>query len=100
MRAGEADAVSSEQRDPLATLASCPFCGRIGRGEYDYENASNVAFRPLNPVTPGHFPAVPKKHVSHALEAPSRAASALAFAARLANGMGLTDCNFITSAGT
>ena len=80
-------------------MTDCPFCARIAAGEYDYFNVSNVAFRPLNPVTPGHFLAVPRKHVQHALEAPSRAASALAFAAHLANEMDLTDCNFITSAG-
>lgn len=80
-------------------MGDCPFCARIAAGEYDYENISNVAFQPLNPVTPGHFLVVPRNHVQHALEAPSRAASALAFAAHLANAMDLTDANFITSAG-
>jgi histidine triad (HIT) family protein len=80
-------------------MSDCPFCARIAAGEYDYEDLSNVAFRPLDPVTQGHFLVVPRKHVQHALEAPSRAASAMSFAARLANEMDLTDCNFITSAG-
>jgi histidine triad (HIT) family protein len=81
------------------TSGNCPFCDRVTYGEYDYENVSNVAFRPLRPVTPGHFLVVPRKHVASALEAPSRAASALAFAAHLAAGMGLEAANFITSAG-
>ena len=80
-------------------MTDCPFCARIEAGQFDYCNLNNVAFQPLNPVTPGHFLVVPKKHVTHALEAPSRAASALGFAANLANEMGLTDANFITSAG-
>jgi histidine triad (HIT) family protein len=80
-------------------VSGCPFCARIERGEYDYSNYSNVAFQPLNPVTPGHFLVVPKRHVSSALESPSRAASAMAFAANLAIDMGLDAANFITSAG-
>jgi len=80
-------------------MAECPFCARIGAGEFDYSNLGNVAFQPLNPVTPGHFLVVPKRHVAHALESPARAASALSFAGYLANQMDLTACNFITSAG-
>ena len=80
-------------------MADCPFCARIKAGEYDYHNYSNVAFQPLNPVVPGHFLVVPRKHVTHALESPARAASALAFAGHLAVEMGLDACNFITSAG-
>lgn len=80
-------------------MSDCPFCARIAAGEFDYFSASNVAFQPLNPVTTGHFLVVPRRHVSHALESPSRAASALAFAGYLANQMDLTDANFITSAG-
>ncbi len=80
-------------------MSDCPFCARVAAGEYDYHNYSNVAFQPLNPVTPGHFLVVPRKHVAHALESPSRAASALAFAGYLANEMGLEAASFITSAG-
>ena len=79
--------------------ADCVFCARIKAGEYDYFNYSNVAFRPLNPVVPGHLLVVPKNHVTNALESPARAASALAFAGHLAVEMGLDACNFITSAG-
>lgn len=77
----------------------CPFCERIKRGQYDYFDPFNVAFQPLNPVTQGHFLVVPKRHVSHALEAPPCAGHALKFAGFLANQMGLESCNFITSAG-
>jgi histidine triad (HIT) family protein len=77
----------------------CPFCGRIKRGEYDYDDRHSVAFQPLNPVTPGHFLVVPRLHVSRALESPAAAGHAMAFAGYLANQMDLTDVNFITSAG-
>jgi histidine triad (HIT) family protein len=77
----------------------CPFCGRIGRGEYDYADAYNVAFEPLNPVTPGHFLVVPKTHVVSALTHPTYAGRALRFAGYLANQMGIGSANFITSAG-
>ena len=47
-------------------MADCPFCARIAAGEYDYFDKQSVAFQPLNPVTPGHFLAVPRKHVATA----------------------------------
>jgi histidine triad (HIT) family protein len=77
----------------------CPFCARIAAGEFEYSDPASVAFQPLNPVTPGHFLVVPRRHVSHALESPPAAGLALEFAAYLANRMGLEACNFITSAG-
>lgn len=77
----------------------CPFCGRVERIEYDYDDLWSVAFQPLNPVTPGHFLVVPRKHVSHALESPGSAGKALELAGYLANQMGLESANFITSAG-
>lgn len=80
-------------------VANCPFCQRIERGEFDYEDRWNVAFQPLNPVVTGHFLVVPRVHASHALESPPHAGSALRFAGYLANQMGLAACNFITSAG-
>jgi histidine triad (HIT) family protein len=79
--------------------ADCPFCSRIERGEHDYEDRYNVAFQPLNPVTPGHFLVVPRKHVSNAFESPFAAGQALQFAGYLANQMDLGAANFITSAG-
>jgi diadenosine tetraphosphate (Ap4A) HIT family hydrolase len=81
-------------------MPDCPFCGRVERGEYDYADDRSVAFEPLYPVTPGHFLVVPRRHAAHALEAPRAAGRALEFAGYLANQMGLTAANFITSAGT
>jgi histidine triad (HIT) family protein len=81
------------------TERDCPFCGRIERGEFDYSDDHNVAFQPLNPVTPGHFLVVPRAHMSNAFESPSAAGLALTFAGYLANQMDLGAANFITSAG-
>lgn len=80
-------------------MTDCPFCDRVERGEFDYDDRYSVAFRPLHPVTPGHFLVVPRRHVAHALEGPGHAGRALTFAGYLANQMGLAACNFITSAG-
>jgi histidine triad (HIT) family protein len=79
----------------------CPFCARIAAGEYDYHEEHFVAFQPLNPVTPGHFLVVPRKHVASALEpfAPILLGGTMRLAAILARQMDLTDCNFINSAG-
>lgn len=77
----------------------CVFCKRIARDEFDYWDEWNVAFQPLNPVTPGHFLVVPRTHVSSALASPVHAGHALKFAAFLANQMNLGAANFITSAG-
>ena len=81
-------------------MADCPFCERIDAGEYDYEDDYSVAFQPLNPVTAGHWLAVPQAHVTDALAAPEAAGNVLRFAAGLAGQMDLGHCNFITSAGT
>lgn len=80
-------------------MSDCPFCKRIHAGEYDYRDTYNVAFRPLNPVTPGHFLVVPLTHVANALEAPHYAGRAVRFAARLGAEMGLDAFNLITSSG-
>lgn len=79
--------------------SSCPFCGRISSGEYDYGNRYNVAFQSLDPVTPGHFLVVPRRHVRNAITSPADAGHALVFAGQLAEDMGLKAANFITSAG-
>lgn len=84
---------------PPAAPPACPFCGRIERGEFDYDDRWCVAFQPLNPVTPGHFLVVPRKHVTHAFGSPFHAGRAVEFAARLAAEMDLPSANFITSAG-
>jgi histidine triad (HIT) family protein len=80
-------------------MTDCPFCGRVRRGEFDYSDKFSVAFPPRNPVTPGHFLVVPRRHVASALEAPLAASSAVGLAAELAGNMGLTACNIITSCG-
>jgi histidine triad (HIT) family protein len=77
----------------------CVFCDRVERGEYDYDDEYNVTFQPLNPVTPGHFLVVPRKHIKSALTVPISAGRAFAFAAELASLMDLSDFNLITSAG-
>jgi len=80
-------------------MDDCVFCDRIKRGEYDYEDKFSVAFQPLNPVTPGHFLVVPRKHVASALESPLHASRAASLAAELARIMDLESFNLITSAG-
>jgi histidine triad (HIT) family protein len=82
-------------------MDGCPFCDRIAAGEYDYSDAHAVAFQPLNPVVPGHFLVVPRRHMATALEplAPILLGGAMRLAAILARQMDLTDCNFINSAG-
>lgn len=83
----------------MVTRKGCPFCERFQRSDYDYDDRHNISFEPLDPVVPGHFLVVPKRHVSHALESPESAGWALRFAGFLANRMGLESVNFITSAG-
>ena len=82
-------------------MSACPFCKRIEAGEFDYFDKHSVAFQPLSPVTRGHFLVVPRKHVATALEplAPIVLGQTMRLAAILAREMGLTDCNFISSAG-
>ncbi len=80
-------------------MADCPFCKRIKAGEYDYEDSYCVGFEPLSPVTPGHWLAVPRVHVTDAMASPKAAGNTLHFAAELAGLMELGHCNFITSAG-
>lgn len=80
-------------------MTDCVFCARIEAGQFDYYDYWNVAFRPLNPVTPGHFLVVPRKHIRDALEAPAYLGRAMSFAAKLATDMSLVAANFITSAG-
>lgn len=85
------------------TAKTCVFCKRVKAHEYDYSNKMCVAFQPLNPVVPGHFLVIPRRHVVSALDghyAPNAAGNALSFASLLAQDMGLCSANFITSAGT
>ena len=80
-------------------MSDCVFCGRIGRGEYDYDDKYSVAFRPLHPVTPGHFLVIPRKHVASAFDSPLHASRAACLAAELARIMELESFNLITSTG-
>jgi len=80
-------------------MSDCAFCGRVERGEYDYDDKYSVAFQPLRPVTPGHFLVIPRKHVASALESPLHASRAASLAAELARLMELESFNLITSAG-
>jgi histidine triad (HIT) family protein len=80
--------------------ADCPFCGCIQRGEYDYDDQWSVAFQSRNPVTPGHFLVVPRKHTASAFTSPIATGRAMRFAAELAQWMSLGDFNLITSAGS
>ena len=84
----------------MTALSICPFCERIAEGRYDYHDEHNVAFEPLNPVTPGHFLVVPRYHFTDAIAVPTYAGYAMEFAATLAQQMELPACNFITSAGS
>lgn len=76
----------------------CPFCVRIGRGEYDEEWVGAVSFPPLNPVTPGHMLVVATEHVSDATSVPSTTAAVMYAAAYVADDLG-ENCNIITSVG-
>lgn len=78
---------------------SCVFCDRIGKGEFDAEDAFAVTFRPLNPAGPGHRLFVPKAHVADALEDPLVTAMTARFAAEWAARAGTGACNLITSRG-
>jgi histidine triad (HIT) family protein len=80
-------------------MTDCPFCERLKAGEYDYADGYSAAFEPLNPVTSGHWLAVPQVHVPDAMAAPEAAGRVLRFAAELAGHLQLGCCNFITSAG-
>ena len=84
-----------------AAVRNCPFCARIMAGEYDDDlrRFDAVSFEPLNPVTDGHRLVVPKIHVSSALGHPAIAADVMAAAVQVAALHGVTECNFITSAG-
>lgn len=55
-------------------MGDCVFCEIIAGeapAKFLADGISNVAIEPLNPVTPGHFITIPRKHVSDALEDPA-----------------------------
>lgn len=80
-------------------MTGCVFCGRISAGEYDTEDEFAVMFQPLNPVTAGHWLAVPKIHVRDAMTDPLVTAMTMRFAAEQAYRQAVGACNLITSCG-
>lgn len=85
-------------------MSDCPFCARIGRGEYEAwaPDPSVVWFEPLRPVTPGHLLFVPVRHVTGAADpsnGPYEAAITMEIAARWAQRNDVGAFNLITSVG-
>lgn len=83
-------------------MSTCPFCDIIdGQAPAEFiarwDNA--VAFRPLNPVVPGHTLVVPKVHVRDARTDSIVTGETFECAASLARQMVGADVNLITSAG-
>jgi len=83
-------------------MGECVFC-KIVRGEAEAEIIrrwpDDIAFRPLNPVVPGHVLVVPHQHVADARTAPYVTGEVFRRAAELAQEMVGADVNLITSAG-
>jgi len=76
----------------------CVFCQRIEDQAYDHYDTLTVAFRPLNPVTPGHMLVIPRRHVADASQIAAVAGQTMYFAAKLAQDLG-EDYNILTSKG-
>lgn len=79
-------------------MDGCPFCAIIAGdapATFVAHTEDCVAFRPLNPVTPGHLLAVPRRHVVNAIADPELTGRVFAFAASLY----LAEHNLITSVG-
>lgn len=85
-----------------AMQASCVFCQRIFRGEFDLSFRVNgglqVGFEPLNPVTPGHMLIIPTRHVRDATDEPWLTGEVFEAAAQYVAELG-KPCNLITSVG-
>ncbi len=85
----------------LKRLEPCPFCEIVaGRAKAtmvaDWDDA--IAFRPLNPVNPGHALVVPREHIPNYSFNPSIAAAVFGRAAELMQWT-KRDSNLITSKG-
>lgn len=81
---------------------ACPFCEIVaGRAPAEFVARwdSAVAFRPLNPVVPGHTLVVPRVHVADARTDSIVTGETFECAALLAQQMTGADVNLITSAG-
>lgn len=83
-------------------MTDCVFC-KIVRHEapadYIAEWPEAVAFKPLNPVTPGHILVVPAVHVADFAQNLVVTSAVMARAASLVNTLPHNDWNLITSKG-
>lgn len=79
-------------------MATCVFCDRISRGEYDKQRIG-FCFEPLNPVVSGHRLFVSRRHVTDASVDPEVTAEVVAAASHYAQWQGV-DFNLITSGGS
>ena len=77
-------------------MSDCPFCDYDGPSEIIYEHEGVFIIEPLNPVTPGHFLAIPRQHVPDAAFDPELTGWVFEVAARFS---GLESFNLITSVG-
>ncbi len=80
--------------------AGCVFCDIVAGNapaQEVVEYPGATAFRPLNPITPGHMLVVPNVHVAHAAEEPEVTAKAMEAASRYA-AEHFDSFNLITSA--
>ncbi|AYN58878.1 histidine triad nucleotide binding protein [Arthrobacter phage Richie] len=88
-------------------MSECPFCEILaGRGPAKFlaDGISSIAIEPLNPVTPGHFIVIPRRHVADAYDDTSVTAMTMHDASQWAKMFSWRDkryesVNFITSVG-
>lgn len=81
-------------------MSVCPFCFIVRKEEHAnvvQRWPDAVAFRPLNPVTPGHVLVVPNAHVVDFTHDPIVTAAVMARASEYAYRLNIA-CNLITSA--
>lgn len=83
-------------------MTGCVFCAKIEIGDYEWGRAYVVGFTPLNPVTPGHFLFVPRRHVTDAIDEPLITAETMRAAVEYVKFevcVPVESMNFITSVG-
>ena len=83
-------------------MTDCVFCKIIRHeapADYIAEWPEAVAFKPLNPVTPGHILVVPAVHVTDFAQNTVVTSAIMARAASLVNTLPHNDWNLITSKG-
>jgi histidine triad (HIT) family protein len=87
------------------SLPSCVFCQIVERGTTDdglafrWESEHSVVFEPLNPVTPGHWLVVPRRHVEDFAAYPGITALVYRDAADFVREFRIPQANLITSKG-